>query len=124
MHDYPGTVRTRFLDYLPEERLKGLTFMPVEECGERHLYMATSAKFAPASGDSAGAVPLGIEDGIAQGSNGKIGSGMYSLLSDCECASPAVVELLAGLREKGLVEEVWRHTEGEFKRITGVDRQV
>lgn len=108
---------------MPEEQLKGLVFMPLEECGERQLYMATSAKFPPARGGSAGAVPLGGVSHIALGSSGEIGSGMYSLLENCESASPAVVELLAGLREKGMVEEVWRHTNGEFNRITGIDGQ-
>jgi hypothetical protein len=35
-----------------------------------------------------------------------------------------VLELLAGLREKGMVDEVWRHTEGEFKRITELDGEL
>ena len=31
------------------------------------------------------------------------------------------MELLAGLREKGVRERFWSHTEDEFRRITGVE---
>ncbi len=91
--------------------------MPVEESGERHLYLASSARFPAAEGGCDG-LQLGASDEVAVGTTGDVVSGMYSVGSDCESASAAVRELLAGLREKGMVEEVWRHTEGEFRRIT------
>lgn len=59
----------------------------------------------------------GIDDNLVR----EIGSGVYSVGWDCESASSAVRDLLAELREKGMVEEVWQHTEGEFKRITERD---
>jgi predicted deacylase len=120
VHDYPGTVRTPLLNYMPEEMLKTLVFVPVDESGERHLYLATSARFPALKGGNDG-VQLGDGDEIALGTTGEVGSGMYSVGSDCESASPEVRGLLAGLREKGMVEEVWRHTEAEFKRITEND---
>lgn len=94
--------------------------VPLDESGERHLYLATSARFPAVKGRCDG-VRLGDEVDVALGTTGEIGSGMYSVGSDCESASPAVRELLAELREKGMVEEVWRHTEGEYKRITDLD---
>ncbi|KAI3332430.1 NAD(P)-binding protein [Xylariaceae sp. AK1471] len=117
VHDYPGTVRTKLLDYLPEEVLQTLTFVPLDESGERQLYMATSARFPPASGVGVAGVSLGDGYDVALGTSGVVGSGMYSVGANCESASPVVLELLAGMRERGLVQEVWRHTESEFHRI-------
>jgi hypothetical protein len=123
VHDYPGTVRTPLLNYFSEEQLKTFVFVPIDECGERHLYLATSAQFPPAAGES-NAVPLGAGAGPALGTTGRTGSGVYSVGSDCESASQEVLDLLAGLREKGLVRDVWAHTQAEFKRITGLDDGV
>ncbi|KIM96715.1 hypothetical protein OIDMADRAFT_131744, partial [Oidiodendron maius Zn] len=100
VHDSPGSVS-----------------VPIEECGKRHLYLATSARYPPGEGEST-AVRLGDNVEVATGSNGEVGSGVYSVGSNCESASSEVRELLAGLREKGMVEDVWRHTELEFKRIS------
>lgn len=123
MHDYPGTVKTPFLNYLSEEVLKTKTFVPLDEIGERHLYLATSARFPAMKRGSDG---VQQEDGadVALGTTGESGSGVYSLGSDCESASPAVRKLLVELRKKEMVEEVWRHTEREFKRITELDERL
>jgi len=90
----------------------------IDETGERHLYLATSARYPPVSGGGGGggggrdlAVPLGDGVDVARGTTGEVGSGVYSVGWDGESASPAVWELLAGLRNKGMVEEIWRHTE-------------
>jgi len=130
VHDYPGTVNTALLS-----RMKGVSgalmrayvyllgrwvCVPVEESGERHLYLATSARFPPLRGGN-DAVRLGDGVGVALGMSREIRTGVYSVGWDCESSSRAVQELLAGLRGKGMVEEIWRHTEGEFKRITELD---
>jgi predicted deacylase len=91
--------------------------MPIEECGERHLYLATSARYPPREGDNI-AVRLNTGVQVATGTTGEIGTGVYSVEETCESASGEVVDLLAVLREKGMVEKVWRHTEQEFQRIT------
>ncbi|KAI0100630.1 NAD(P)-binding protein [Nemania sp. FL0031] len=117
VHDYPGTVRTKLIDYLPKEVLQTLEFMPLNESGERQLYMATSAMFPPAEGVFMG-VPLGDGIKVAVGTSGAVGSGMYSVGADCESAPPTTQELLGVMREDGLVEEVRRHTDGEFQRVT------
>lgn len=85
--------------------------------------MATSARFPPVR-DGSAAVQLGDGVDVARGTTGEIGSGVYSVGSDCESASQAVRELLAGLREMGMVDEVWRHTEGEFQRITELEGEM
>jgi len=84
--------------------------VPLKECGERHLWLATSGRF-PGRGEAEG------KDG-ARGSDGVVGSGVYSVGWDGESAGDKVVELLAKYREEGMVERVWEHAEGEFKRIT------
>lgn len=117
VHDYPGTVKTPLLKDLPEEMLRDAVFVPLEECGERHVYLATSANYPPRSGDSIG-VPLGDGIDVASGSTGEPGNGMYSVGQDGGGLSPAVQELLTDLRGKGMVDAIWRHTEAEFKRIT------
>ena len=130
VHDYPGTVNTS----LPG-RVEGVLGMllrayiyvagywicvPIEECGERHLYLATSARYPPASvgSDGGSGVPLGDGVDLARGTTGQVGNGMYSVGWDGTSASPEVEKLLAGYREKRMVEEVWQHTESEFNRIT------
>ncbi|TVY82123.1 Oxidoreductase andH [Lachnellula suecica] len=121
VHDYPGTVETglyRDVGGLPASRID--VFVPIKECGERHLYLATSSSFRPLRNEGV-AVPLtdGVE--VALGINGEIGSGLYSVGWDCESASTDVMKLLAELREGGMVDKVRRHTEIEFERISRMD---
>jgi hypothetical protein len=130
VHDFPGTVNTPLFG-----RMKGILgviirayiyflgrwiCVPLKESGERHLYLATSSRFPPVSagGDGGSGVPLGDGVDIARGTTGEVGSGVYSVGWDGESASPAVQKLFAGFRDKGMVEEIWQHTENEFKRIT------
>lgn len=119
VHDYPGTVKTPFLKHIPVEMLRNQVFVPLDESGERHLYLITSVRFAAAKGGCDG-VRLGGEVVVARGTTGMLGSGVYSVGSDCESASSATLELIAEEREKGMVEKVWQHTEEEYKRITVV----
>jgi hypothetical protein len=133
VHDYPGTVNTPLMTHA--KGLHGVLVrayvglfgrwvcVPIEESGERHLYLATSSRFQPASGKNAG-IQLGEGVKVAVGTTGESGSGVYSVGWDCESVSPAVLELLAGLREKGMVDDIWRHTEGEYKRITAKDGEL
>ena len=117
VHDYPGSVNTGLYRNMNSPPFDPQVTVPIEECGERHLYLVTSARYPPREAEST-AVRLGDSVEVAIGSNGEVGSGVYSVGSDCESASSEVRELLAGLREKGMVEDVWRHTELEFERIS------
>jgi len=105
--------------------------VPNLETGERHLFIATSARYKcgqqkddgnnkTSSGDG---VPLLIEDGTIEqagrGVNGQVGSGTYSLNWNGESASSKVERLIAKYKEEGTVNQVWRHVESEFERITG-----
>ncbi|TAQ88726.1 hypothetical protein B7494_g2945 [Chlorociboria aeruginascens] len=123
IHDYPGYVKTNLFarmrswtGYLMRAfvwLIGSFTEVPIEECGERHVFLATSARYPAANGTSG--VPLvgGIE--VAEST---AGAGIYSIGWDCESASPAVMNLLANYRKDGMVEKLWKHTESEFKRIT------
>jgi len=51
--------------------------------------------------------------------NGELKSGIYSVGSDVESSGSKVEKLLADSVNKGMVEQIWRHTEKELKRITG-----
>jgi hypothetical protein len=120
VHDYPGTVNTGLYRDMDAPPFNTSLCVPIEECGERHLYLATSAQFPSREGtDIAVRLTGGVQ--VAAGTTGEIGTGVYSVGEDCESASSEVVELLTVLRGKGTVEEVWRHTEGEFQRIAELD---
>ncbi|KAL0565211.1 hypothetical protein V5O48_016815 [Marasmius crinis-equi] len=94
--------------------------MPNEECGERHVFLATSAKYPPAklNGNGQAGAPLGENISVARGTDGKMGSGVYAIDRDGESASPAVETLLAKFRKEGVVERLREHTTKEIERIT------
>ena len=96
--------------------------MPHEECGERHLFLATSARYPPSTGVEANA-GVAVEKGltVARGTKGESGSGVYSVNAKGESAGPKVEQLLARFRKDGVVEKVWDSTVGEFNRITGTE---
>ena len=133
IHGFPGAVKTgiaRDLKGAPGIVLRTVfgiigpfIYVPNQECGERHLFLATSAKYPPASaGETAASmVPLGDSLSVARGIDGKVGSGVYSIEQNLESAGPKVEALLDGLRKEGLVEQVWDRTTEEFRRITGVE---
>ncbi|GKZ66621.1 hypothetical protein AnigIFM60653_002790 [Aspergillus niger] len=92
--------------------------IPVIESGERHLFVATSAKYPARDGDDG--VPLSESVVVARGVDGELRGGVYSVTSNGE-GSDNAIEFLKGLREMGIGEIVWRYTESQFKRITGVE---
>ena len=142
VHDCPGVVNTPGLNSFPGImgsvsrvviRLLGTTFcIPNVESGERHLFLATSAMYAPAEkvangdGDGGGSgVPFVAAGGdrrdetAARGTNGKNGSGVYSILAEGQSSGPKVEKVLVGLRDAGMVDKVWQRTEGELEQIAG-----
>lgn len=132
INDYPGAVKTgigresnTLLTWFMTIVLMiigPLIYIPIRESGERHLFFATSAKYPPRVRSDAAAeagVPLSEGVEVASGTEGEIGSGVYSIHWSGEHAGPKVVKLLAGLREQGMAQKVWKHTVGEFDRIVG-----
>ncbi|KAH8886055.1 hypothetical protein GQ53DRAFT_769646 [Thozetella sp. PMI_491] len=107
IHTLPGVVRsgiTRDAEGLGMgiviriSRLLGpLIETPPAECGERHAFLATSAR----------------------GSDGEMGSGTYTVDVKGESSPLKVERILATLRQDGTAQKVWDYIEGDFKRITG-----
>lgn len=130
INDFPGavksgigreanTVMTRLLSMFISI-IGPFVFMPTRESGERHLFFATSAKYPPRDADVQQAgVPLPTGVNVAYGTDGRLGSGVYSVHFDGESSGANVVDLLATLREQGMVQKVWQHILSEYKRITG-----
>ncbi|KAL2808336.1 hypothetical protein BJX63DRAFT_439482 [Aspergillus granulosus] len=127
IHDYPGGVDTPLTQHMitltgGRPGIKGEIaheLITAEESGERHLYLLTSPRY-PAAGEMEGTVSLGSGlGGVVRGTDGQLGSGVYSVGMEGESASPDTLEFLAGLRGEGMIEKVWKHTDDEFKRIAG-----
>lgn len=127
IHDFPGPVRSNIargggivnLMMRTVARIVGpFTFIPDEESGERHLYLATSSQY-PAKTPIADGVALESGISIASGTDGKAGSGVYVADEKCDEGKASVIDVLAKLRAEGRVKYVWDHIEGEFMRITG-----
>lgn len=132
IHNFPGAVRSgigrgtegaiMFMFKAVFKVLGPMIYIPTVEVGERHVFLATSARYpAGMNVDAASGVPLAGTITVARGTSSKIGSGTYSVDSQGESAKPKVEELLAQFRKEGMVEKVWKHIEDEFKRITGLE---
>lgn len=94
--------------------------MPLVEAGDRHVFLATSAKYPPGeSADTASGVRLPGGVGVARGTTGVVGAGVYSVDAQGESADVEVERLLARFRKEGLEEEVWKRIMVELMRITG-----
>lgn len=134
VHDFPGYVRTdlakRDVTGATAVLLKAvdtvlgllapLIAIPLDESGERHVFVATSARFRPRDDDGDGSgVPLSAGVAVARGTDGNEGSGVYSIDQHAESAPESVERLLSQLRKDGMVEKVWTDLETEFVRITG-----
>ena len=132
IHSFPGPVKTDLAKDAPGVAmavLRGVfavlgpfVNMPLKECGERHLFLATSARYPPnTAADVASGMALEKRLTVARGTKGESGGGVYSVNAKGESAGPKVEQLLAGFRKDGVAEKVWDHTVGEFKRITGTE---
>jgi hypothetical protein len=131
IHNFPGSVKTNLIRGGEGAAVATMTvffkvfgsliYMSEDECGERHVFLATSARFpAGTNGDAAAGVPLARGVTVARGTDGITGSGTYSIDSKGESAGDKVVALFAKLRKDGVPEKAWKHTEDEFNRIMDV----
>lgn len=128
IHAFPGPVKsgigrgpgwTLFLMRTVGAMLGPFVYIPLEESGQRHLYLCTSARYPAKAAEKSSAVPLGNELLVAKGTDGLVGSGVYTVDERCESADEKVDALLAKLRKEGMTEKVWQNHEEEFVRITG-----
>lgn len=137
IHIFPGGVKTTF-----GKDAKGgmavarmmfnffgfffIKYLPPDECGARQLYCATSARFPPAAAgvghvDDDG-VSLPEDVTVARGTDGKTGSGSYTINFDAENVSLDVDKHLAQARADGMEEKLWAHILQEIEQATGKAR--
>jgi NAD(P)-dependent dehydrogenase (short-subunit alcohol dehydrogenase family) len=129
IHDFPGPVRSGIARgtkgfvmgamKVAFAVLGPLVYIPEEECGERHVYLATNERYAPR--DYKGALGVQTGEGVqtARGIYGAKGGGMYSIDEKGEGAGEAAEKLVAGYMGSGMREMVWEEVEADFVRITG-----
>ncbi|KAF2151230.1 putative short-chain dehydrogenases/reductase [Myriangium duriaei CBS 260.36] len=129
VHNFPGVVRSGiargtgliFAAFSAFGRLFGrLIFMDTQEAGDRHLFLATSARYSASRDDTAAGVPLGDHVDLARGTDGVPGSGVYSIDANGESASQAVEKVLAGLRTDGMVEKVMNALEEDIQSALAI----
>lgn len=121
VHNFPGAVESgiargsigwimRFLKTV-FAILGPLVHIPLEEAGQRHLFLCTSARFSKGPDDVASGVPLieGLE--YARGTTGHSESGVYSIDANGDSAGPKVEKLLAELRGRGAVQQIMENLE-------------
>jgi hypothetical protein len=132
VHAFPGYVKANYgrrgqgaLVFVISQVFKVVALfsnvIPTEECGERFTFIMTSAKYparTPVEGTSGLALAKGEE--VANGTDGKVGSGVYSLDENGESFGKKTEDMMATLRKEGAVEKVWDDLEMEWKRITGL----
>ncbi|KAI4765022.1 hypothetical protein E4T52_00151 [Aureobasidium sp. EXF-3400] len=136
IHNFPGVVKsgiTRGTSGPVMTVLKAvvrvfgsLFYMPADEAGDRHVFLATSARYAVGSSNSAAGVPVFVVDGLslARGTDGRPGSGVYSIDASGESASPKVEAALASLRSRGMVEKVMDTINADTERALAVSRKL
>ena len=134
IHSFPGMVKTNLVRggegavmYIMSLIFK-ITgpfrsgYVPIQECGERYVFLATSAKYPMGViGGTVLGVPLAEGLEVAKGVDGHPGSGAYSINWNGESTGSKVEEVLAKLRKEGMIEKVWKDTQEEFVRITGCE---
>ncbi|KAI1266447.1 putative short-chain dehydrogenases/reductase [Xylariaceae sp. FL1019] len=134
VHTVPGVVDSGIMrDLKPDFQtsiivgvfrlLKPFINTPPAESGERHTFAATSAMFAPVEGGKEHAgVPLNSTIGPgAQGTNGQLGSGIYSIGMKNEATTLKTVETLRQFHQDGTADKVWEYFMSDFKRIIGTE---
>lgn len=129
VHDYPGFVKTGLSRELTGVAasigrvvfapLMAVLQIPIEETGERQLYLATSARFPPRDGSGAEGVALGEGVTASVGFDGTPAGGVYSVDYEAEGPDQKVEEILLNYKKSGMGDKVWGHTQEEFVRITG-----
>ncbi|KAF2673197.1 putative short-chain dehydrogenases/reductase [Microthyrium microscopicum] len=97
-----------------------LIYTPPTDCGERHAFLATSAMYPPREVQANDGVPLEEDLAVARGSDGKTGSGVYTLDNKNNSSPPKVEEVLALHRSSGTGKKVWDIIVMNIQRITDV----
>jgi hypothetical protein len=125
IHDFPGFVKTgiaRDTAGLLSVALKligvifAFRYIPELESGERHLYLATSARYQASKGEEQG---IALSEGVvtARGIDGRPGSGVYSTDQANESASPQIEQFIQRLKKDEMVAKLWKITEDDYRHI-------
>ncbi|KAK1816041.1 hypothetical protein LTR12_009544 [Friedmanniomyces endolithicus] len=110
------TLKTIFILLAP------LVDVPLEEAGDRHLFLCTNARYSVGSEDEAAGVPVTDGLALARGSDGGVGSGVYSIDAYGESASAKVERLLAKFRSEGVVQRVRDAIEADINSALASDK--
>lgn len=81
------------------------------------MYLATSGRYKAKPGHAV-CVPLDSQTTVSRGSDGVVGSGVYSVGWDGEGPTNRAEAALKELRGKGVGEVVWKHFLEQFDRIS------
>lgn len=133
VHTVPGVVKSGILrDMEPSVTLSIIVAISKvlspfintspDECAERLIFVASTAIFTPRQGtmDFPG-VPLSACLTVARGSDGHIGSGIYTIDNKGESSPLKIEQLLFELRKSGAAREIWEYVMADFLRITGAE---
>jgi hypothetical protein len=135
IHDHPGLVESGLWQGI--QGLSGIMIRAVfsvlgrfvyttpEACGERQMFMATSARFPPASSSEEaekGFLPDDTKVGVVMSINGREGGGSYTVTDGGDAVAAKALNLLSGYIQDGTQDAVWKHTLETFKSITGHER--
>jgi hypothetical protein len=130
IHGYPGPVQSNLFRHMkgPVMTPMRLTInfmyrfyhIPAQETGERHVFMATSARWPPRHAEEAQGVEAGKDFKTARGTDGEPGSGCYCVTQPCEEGGDKHFALLKRFREDGTRDKVWKHIENILITSTGV----
>jgi hypothetical protein len=130
VHNYPGSVYTNLHKSAPGALgwlfyivittwyvlLGRWAFLPIEECGQRQVYLATSRRYKAKSGHAL-CVEVEGKTEVSKGSDGVVGSGIYSVSWDGEGPTDKSEAILNELRSRGVGEVVWKHFMDQFDRV-------
>ena len=127
-HTFPSIVKTGIMRELPLwVRVTAKAFSPLislfsvslEETGARQLFHATSGIYKPfkSASDSAlsAGIPFSKELGVAEGSDGKEGSGAYLVNWNGDIVQPKGFQ--KEYRQQGYSKMIWEHTMAVFERV-------
>ncbi|KAK5693065.1 hypothetical protein LTR97_010541 [Elasticomyces elasticus] len=112
------TLKTVFILLAP------LVNIPLEEAGDRHLFLCTSARYGAGVDDEAAGVTLTDGSALARGTDGQNGSGVYSIDAYGESAKPKVEALLANMRQDGMVKKVQAMIEADIDRALASSKGI
>lgn len=127
VHSFPGPVKSNIargggVANMVMRAMYGVfgrwIYIPEEESGERHLFLATNVRYPARQREANGtSEEEGME--VAKGTDGVKGSGVYTVDEKCESGGVQVVQVLKQSREQGKEEFVWKQIREEYIRITG-----